>query len=905
MGPYCKGFLLIIGPILTSSPSRSDPPTLAATPASQGVKSAALDHYGDPLPVGVRSRMGTIRFRHGSQVQFLLFAPDGKTLASASADGSIFVWDTATGKELRQFKGRPYGSSSIVYSADSKILAFAGEDMTVQFWDLTTGKMLRQFAGPPMSFMSLAISVNGKIVAFICNDQCIRLWDAVAGKELTSIAHQQPANGQPAFFGNIVAFSPDSKSIAVGGNDGNRTVVRFWEAPTGKELQQWNLAQNTGIMALLFSPDGKNVAVRDGNQITRILDALSGKELRQFQGRANFGTYSDSFAPDGKTFASANGDQIHLEEVSTGKETRQIKANHLGVSALAYSPDGKWLASGGMNNMIRLWETASAKEHVLGGGHRGGIFLTAYSPDGKNIATVSADYSVRLWDADTGMEIRRFERTPPQNPNNNNGGEYPQGNGAGVAFSRDGKTLAAAWTDGLLQIWDWHSGKEIGKFHDSKGQFATFLTFSPDNKTLATGRQDGLIQLRDVATGKELRQIRAFKIQDPNGQVYGACGISLLTYSQDGKTLVAGGYELNPQGMARGMGMTPAIHILEVATGKERRSLPVKLNNFEPLPYMAFPGGGGWGGIGGMVWDVTGGAAPATTAAAFSPEGKFLALSNGNTIHLWDLALGKLVRSFSSHQFFSSRIAFSPNGQLLAAAGTDGTLFLWETATGTQLGQFEGHRGMVNAVAFGADAGTIISAGMDSTALVWDVATLLAQGPVKSSELSPQQLEDLWKDLADADAAKADRAIWTLAASPQTTIPFLKSRLQPVATLDSQRLLQLITDLENDQFDTRQRATLELEKLGELAEAALLRALQGKPSPEVRKRAEGILEKIQGPVTAPDTIRELRALEVLEKITTGESLKLLAHLGTGAPDARLTRLAQESQGRLALTSSKK
>ena len=182
MCPSCRGLRLLIGLILTAAAAGNEPPAPTGAAPSNGVQPAAVDQYGDRLPVGVRARMGTIRFRHGSQVQFLLFAPDGKTLASASADGTIFVWETATGKELRQFKGRPYGSSSIVFSPDGKTLAFSGEDMSVQFWDLSTGKMLRQFAAPQMSFMSLAISPELKTAAFVCNDQSIRLWDAVAGR---------------------------------------------------------------------------------------------------------------------------------------------------------------------------------------------------------------------------------------------------------------------------------------------------------------------------------------------------------------------------------------------------------------------------------------------------------------------------------------------------------------------------------------------------------------------------------------------------------------------------------------------------------------------------------------------------------------------------------------------------
>jgi HEAT repeat protein len=161
-----------------------------------------------------------------------------------------------------------------------------------------------------------------------------------------------------------------------------------------------------------------------------------------------------------------------------------------------------------------------------------------------------------------------------------------------------------------------------------------------------------------------------------------------------------------------------------------------------------------------------------------------------------------------------------------------------------------------------------------------------------------RRLERLWADLAGTDAARAYQAICELAAYPREAAPFLGRRLRPAAPADPRRIESLLADLDSDTFDVRQKAVRELQTLGELAEPALHRLLRGKPSLDVRKHVERLLGKLNDPLTAPEKLRAVRAVEALERMGTPEARRVLQSLARGGPEARLTREAAASLGRL-------
>lgn len=888
MCPFQRGLLLVACLALAVGPGRTAPPP------------AAVDQYGDPLPPGARARLGSVRLRHGGQVLFLAYSADGKSLVSAAADGTVSLWDTATNQERRSFKSRFLGVQSIVVTPDGATLALVGEDLEVQFWDTATGRLKRQLAGPQTPFTTVAFSPDAKALALVGQDQSLKLWDTATGHDTLILQGPPPPNGGNFRFSpSVIAFSPDGKVLAAGGHDGRNSSVRLWDVTAGNQLARVSLPRNGGVQTLAFSPDGTTLVAREGGQAAYVLDAATGKQLRQQNGRAPIGLCADTFSPDGKVLASVNNDEVHLEEPATGKAIRQISAGQMGVSALAFSPDGKTLATGGVNNLIRLWDAAKGSARPALGGHQGAVTAVVGSPDGQWAASTSLDRTTRVWELATGKERRLFRRRGPSDPGEETLAGLPR-------FTPNGKALVVAWNDGLIRLWDPADGKDLGRFEDAaeKNTFAGALTFSPDARVLALGGQDGSVRLREVATGRLIRQLHAFKAPDPNSPYGGSAGITLLAYARDGKTLAVGGYDVSALGALNGAAGLPTVRLLEVATGKERRRLRFKGNPFGD-PDMVRPFGMNFLMNVGMVFngEWPGGAAGLANAA-FSPTGRNLAVSAGNAILLWDLASGQTVRCFGSTSTLSGSIAFSPDGRLLAGGSADGLVYLWDTATGTQLIEQEGHRGPVQSISFTGDGKTLISGGMDTTALVWDVAALLEAGRHRPPALSPQQLEALWKDLAADDSARADQAGWTLAGSPPQTLAFLKSRLHPIPLVDARQVARLILDLEHDQYAVRQRATAALEKLGELAETALRQALKETSSPEVHKRVEALLARIEGPTQAPEALRALRVVEVLEHLGTPDAQKLLRQLAGGAPEARLTRDARGALERLqALTTA--
>jgi hypothetical protein len=205
-----------------------------------------------------------------------------------------------------------------------------------------------------------------------------------------------------------------------------------------------------------------------------------------------------------------------------------------------------------------------------------------------------------------------------------------------------------------------------------------------------------------------------------------------------------------------------------------------------------------------------------------------------------------------------------------------------------------GHEAEIRGLSFSPDGRLLASTDLSSVGLVWDLTAPGGNGRPPAGRMSDKDLEGYWTDLADKDGGRAYRSILRLAASPDQAVRLLHDRLKPIEAADSERMTHLLTDLDDKDFARREQATRELEKLGLNAEASLRRALLGKPSSEVRRRVEQLLNGLEaGPM-----LRLIRALEVLENIATPESQEILETIAKGAAEARLTQEAKASLQRL-------
>ncbi|MBL8794399.1 MAG: hypothetical protein JNM56_10875, partial [Planctomycetia bacterium] len=452
-----------------------------------------LDLYGDPLPAGASARLGTLRFRHGGAVNSVGFLADGKTVVSGS-DSGVYLWEAATGKELRMLPG-----FRAVVSPDGKTIATLDVNERqvhgrIHIIDAATLQTVRQLERG-VTTLTLAFSPDGKTLAAgghrVRNQNQVWLWELATGNELPS-----PALGRRYDSVYRLAFSPDGKTLATSGNRDD--ALRFWDLAEGTE--QTPLGHNG--QALAYAPDGKLLAVegpdpadaRNINSVVKLFDVESLKEVRLLSGlRGGIGAIT--FTPDAATVIAGDREgQLLLWDTATGKQRVALTAHRDGITALAVSLDGKRLVSGSRDRTLCVWDLATRQPLQTPVGHLGPITAVALSSDGKTAVTASADRSVLVWDLPACQEARRLPHSATVR--------------AGV-LSPDGKLLATkSWSDSgneaHAHLWDLTAGKELRRLPEHY-DWSRALAFSPDGRLLARGNNLA-VELFDIAADRPLRR---------------------------------------------------------------------------------------------------------------------------------------------------------------------------------------------------------------------------------------------------------------------------------------------------------------------------------------------------------------------------------------------------------------
>jgi WD40 repeat protein len=481
-----------------------------------------------------------------------------------------------------------------------------------------------------------------------------------------NLAATSVVNAAAAQTQNALAVSLQSTAVAAAE-----------EANTQRAAAEYNskIAHNRELTALALSQVSINLdrallfgleAWREGNNYEAQDALLKALQFSPHLESTLFGhtdiVFSVAFSPDGKTLASGSGDDtIILWDVASRQPLGEPLQGHSNwVLSVAFSPDGKTLASGSGDDTIILWDVASRQP--LGKplrGHTSSVYSVAFSPDGKTLASGSSDNSIRLWDV--------ASRQPLGKPLQGHAGSVYS-----VAFSPDGKTLASGSYDNTVRLWDVANRQSLGEPLQGHSSWVYSVAFSPDGKTLASGGGDRAIRLWDVASRQSLGE-----------PLQGHSGILLsLAFSPDGQILASGSGD-------------KTIILWDVAS---RQPLG------EPLH-----------GHSDFVNSVT-----------FSPDGKTLASgSDDNTIRLWDVASHQaLGEPGQGHSAWVSGVAFSPDGKTLASGGGDKTIILWDVASRQPLGEpLRGHTNSVFSVVFSPDGNRLASGSSDNTIRLWDVAS--------------------------------------------------------------------------------------------------------------------------------------------------------------------------------------
>jgi len=558
----------------------------------------------------------------------------------------------------------------------------------------------------------LAYSPDGKQLATYCQDHAIYIWDADTGKELRRcLGHTD---------GPLMSlvFAPDGKTLASGGYD---KTMRIWDAVTGKEIHRVDC--NGVVCSLAFSPDG-NMLAAGVEKTIELWSTATYQEPRRLQGSKD-GYVSVAFSPDSKYVASGgDGESACLWEAATGKEVRRFGNKEDQITGVVFSPDGKGLLAGCLG-AIRWWDVATGDEVKQFNGDKNNMHIwsrsIAFSRDGKTLfASLGGrddrSIAIRAWDVATAKELRVIS--------NHRDGV------ASVTLSPNGKVLAACG-DYVVRFWDVETGKEICQ-GDGHAWSVVAVGFAADGKTAVSVARDGAIRKWDAATGESLAQVDTHAIGPKNIFISDSPHVS-ATLSADAGTValshagtvwlwnIVDAKELAPSNMVGQMwgraAFSPSGRMLAAPTNEEGVYL-YDLQTGKDLPKLTgFPSG--------------------ASSLAFRPDGGVLAVGDGTNIHnqhevhklihLFDVAAGKEIYRIQGLGR-TLGLAFTPDGRTLAAWHADGdkcVLMLWEVSTGRERARLTELRKDDHflSLAFSPDGRNLASTGSDNSVGLWDVVT--------------------------------------------------------------------------------------------------------------------------------------------------------------------------------------
>ena len=505
-------------------------------------------------------RQIAVRGPLANRVAFLAYSTDGKRIASSvfvDASGVIHLWDGENGKEVAKLRGHTGAVNALLFSPDGSRLISGGgyPDNTTRLWDAATGQPLTPIlAGHKNGMNTLAFSPDGKQVVTSSSDQTARLWDERTGPVVLR-----------GHTGQVVAgrFSPDGTRVVTTSTDG---TLRLWNTqgelidvlrghsagfdrlcpplftPDGSRLvsgtidgtvRVWDmkLVERNGILSghesfvydVAFDPNGEQVASAAWDGTARLWDATTGRQTGLLKHEEKGIILSVAYSRDGRRLATADRVQgVALWDVASGKASRssQFVASKPWENRACLNPDGTLLASGSFEGPVILWDVATGREVDRLNGHGReqngdmiGSIDVAFHPDGSLLASTGVDGTVRLWDVATRVSVAVLRGHTEKVWR--------------VAFSADGKLLASCSNDKTIRFWDIQTHEQLAVI--PMGSIVYGVAFSPDGTRLAAACRDNTIRLIDVATRQQVAELRG------HGDY-----VHAIAWSPDGTRLVSG-----------------------------------------------------------------------------------------------------------------------------------------------------------------------------------------------------------------------------------------------------------------------------------------------------------------------------------------------------------------------------
>ncbi|MEO8425581.1 MAG: serine/threonine-protein kinase [Verrucomicrobiota bacterium] len=590
-----------------------------------------------------------------------------------------YLWQLCQGDDHAAFPTQDGTVQSMAISPGGGLLAI-GLREKLNIWDIRTKALV---AGLPKGAVSMSFFPDGKTLV-TASFSTVRVWRTGDWSEQTSL----PENSGP------IALSRDATRLATASREG----VRIWDTSTWKEERLLTGASGP----VVFSPDGETLATdaKEGITLWRLRTGRAELVLQDstnvFTRGGRFRSESTfAFSPDGKSVVAARNTLtargvfvLSIWDAQSGKEIAVMPSDrdrieHDGfISSLAFSPDGRTLATGSRDHSIRLWDFDKRQRLVTLHGNLSEVWAVVFSPDGQTLVSGAKDGGVKLW----ATRRQQKEDTLP-------GAWQP------LALSKDSRTLAALSGAGSIAFLNLATGESEQQFplEGMEGPrrgfgFRPAVAMSGDLRTLAQGLDDGTVRLRNTETG----DITNLKASDSR--------VEIIALSPDSRILITGGRDQNLRwwDLRHHTNTVLATEAYRVLFSPDGRTL------------AAFQRGDNL-----QLWDIT---TPSLrtnlvsdtqpgpgSEAAFSPDGRILAVAGSDdAIHMLDVATGRLLGTFTGHKQPVFSVAFSPDGKTLATASDDSTMKLWNVATQQELLSLRRLGGVLRGLMFTPDGRLLV-----------------------------------------------------------------------------------------------------------------------------------------------------------------------------------------------------